>query len=64
MANTKTITDRKLRKSLKRSQRKRLKTLNSGLSLAVRSKLRRARKEKHIGLRSFLAKEKAAAAAE
>lgn len=63
MANTKNTPDRKLRKSLKRAQRRRLKSLDSGLSLAQRVKLRRARKEKHIGLRAWLAAQNKAAEA-
>ena len=61
MPNTKPVNDRNLRKSLKRSQRRRLKALDAGLSLQQRQKLRRARKEKHVGLRAFLAAEKKAA---
>lgn len=57
MANTKNIKDNTgLRKALKRAQRRRLKAVDQGLSHATRIKLRRARKEKHVGLRAFLAK--------
>ena len=63
MANTSSTEDRKLRKSLKRAQRRRLKALDGTLSLKQRSKLRRARKDKFIGLRAFLAAEKKAAEA-
>ena len=55
MANTKNNTDTALRKSLKRAQRKRLKAVDAGLSFELRQKLRRARAEKTIGLRQFLA---------
>lgn len=61
MANTKKVDDRKLRKSLKRAQRRRLKAVDLDLALPLRIKLRRARKEKHVGLRAFLAKEQATA---
>ena len=64
MANTKNIEDRNLRKGLKRSQRRRLKALDAGLNLQQRQQLRRARKEKHVGLRSWLAEQKKAAEAE
>jgi hypothetical protein len=47
--NTKSLTDRNLRKSLK--------VVNHTLTPAQRNKLRRARAEKHIGLRAFMAKE-------
>jgi len=57
MANTKSIkTDKHLRRSLKRAQRRRLKAVDQGLDATTRNKLRRARKEKHVGLRAFLAK--------
>lgn len=55
--NTKSLTDRNLRKSLKRAARRRLKVVNHTLTPAQRNKLRRARAEKHIGLRAFMAKE-------
>lgn len=65
MADTKKIKDRDLRKSLKRSQRTRLKAVEAGLTLAQRKKLRRVRKEEFVGTRAFLAAEaKAAAKAE
>ena len=54
MANTKTVSDRNLRKSLKRAARRRLKKLDYDLSSAQRDKLRRARAEKHIGIKQFL----------
>ena len=57
MANTKNISDRNLRKALKRSQRRRLKAIDAGLSLKQRQQLRRARAEKHVGLRSWLAEQ-------
>jgi hypothetical protein len=63
MANTKKVPDRKLRKSLKRAQRRRLKAIDSGLSLAQRVKLRRARKEKHVGIRAWLTAQQKAAEA-
>jgi hypothetical protein len=56
MANTKTLEDKSLRKSLKRAARKRLKALDKSLDAPTRDKLRRARKEKMVGLRTFLAK--------
>ena len=57
MANTKNVKDNTgLRKALKRAQRRRLKAVDQGLDHATRGKLRRARKEKHVGLRVFLAK--------
>jgi hypothetical protein len=59
MANPTQITDRNLRKSLKRSQRKALKAVDVALTAALRDKLRRARKEKKVGLRAFLATNKA-----
>lgn len=49
--------DRSLRKSLKRAARRRLKAADFALTPKQRDKLRRARAEKHIGLRAFLAKE-------
>ncbi|MBM4343073.1 MAG: hypothetical protein FJ100_06815 [Deltaproteobacteria bacterium] len=57
MANTKNL-DGNLRKALKRAARKKLKAVESGLTLEQRTKLRRARKEKHIGVRAFLATQK------
>jgi hypothetical protein len=57
MANTKNVQNISLRKSLKRAQRRRLKAVIGSLSTAIRDKLRRARKEKMVGLRAFLAKE-------
>ena len=56
--NTKTIADRTLAKSLKRAGRRRLKLLEAGLTVEQRKNLRRARKEKTIGLKAFLAKTK------
>lgn len=56
MANTKKL-DLPLRKALKRAARRKLKALNTTLSTELRNKLRRARKEKHVGLRAFLKKE-------
>ena len=61
MPNTKQIEDRGLRKSIKRSQRSRLKTVESSLTLEQRRKLRRARKEEFVGTRAVLAAEKKAA---
>lgn len=58
MANTTQITDRNLRKALKRSQRKALKAVDVALTAPQRDKLRRARKEKKVGLRAFLAANK------
>ena len=62
MANTKNVEDRNLRKSLKRSQRTRLKAVEATLTLAQRRKLRRTRKEEFVGTRAFLEAEKKAAA--
>jgi len=56
MANTKSVETTTLRKSLKRALRRRLKAVDASLTSESRNKLRRARKEKHIGLRAFLAK--------
>lgn len=56
--NTKNLTDRNLAKSLKRAGRRRLKALNKTLTSEQRTNLRRARKEKTIGLRTFLSKQK------
>lgn len=56
--NTKNLTDRMLAKSLKRAGRRRLKLLENGLTMEQRKALRRARKEKTIGLKTFLAKNK------
>lgn len=50
MANTTQITDRNLRKSLKRSQRKALKAVDVALT-APRRQARRARKEKKVSTR-------------
>ena len=55
--NTTKIEDRNLRKSLKRAARRRLKAVDVALTADQRSKLRRARAEKHIGLRAFLSKQ-------
>jgi hypothetical protein len=55
--NTKSIESKNLRKALKHAARTRLKATNAALTNEQRSKLRRARAEKHIGLRAFLAKE-------
>lgn len=57
MANTKGL-DHGIRKAKKRSARKALKAVEAGLSLQQRIKLRRSRKEKHIGVRAFLATNK------
>lgn len=62
MANTHKFTDRNLRKSIKRSQRARLKAVNFELTREQRAKLRRIRKEEFVGLRAFLAAEAKAAA--
>lgn len=56
--NTKKLADRNLAKSLKRAARGRLKLLENGLTVDQRKALRRARKEKTIGLKTFLAKQK------
>ena len=56
--NTKNLADRNLAKSLKRAGRRRLKLLENGLTTEQRKALRRARKEKTIGLKTFLAKAK------
>lgn len=57
MANTLNLKETPaLRKGLKRAARKRLKAVETGLTNEQRDKLRRARKEKTIGLRAFLAK--------
>jgi hypothetical protein len=56
--NTKKIENRNLRKSLKRASRSRLKLLDNGLTVEQRKALRRARKEKTVGLKAFLAKQK------
>ena len=58
MANTKSVTDTQFRKSLKRAQRKRLKAVEKKLTVPQRTKLRRARKEKQVGVRAFLATNK------
>ena len=55
--NTTTLKKNPLRKALKHAARKRLKAVEKGLTNEQRSKLRRARAEKHIGTRQFLAKE-------
>lgn len=58
MANTKSVKENvTLRKALKRAQRRNLKGLDAKLTSEQRNKLRRARKEKMVGLRAFLAKE-------
>lgn len=60
MADTKSIKEnRNLRKALKRAQRRRLKAVGFALTNDQRDKLRRARAEKMIGLRAFLASKKA-----
>jgi hypothetical protein len=46
-----------IRKSLKRAQRKRLVAVSVGMSVELRKKLRKHRKEAKIGVRAFLAKE-------
>ena len=56
--NTKKLADRNLAKSLKRAARGRLKLLENGLTVDQRKALRRARKEKTIGLKTFLATQK------
>lgn len=53
---TKQLENRDLAKALKRAARKRLKALYNGLTVEQRTNLRRARKEKTIGLKTFLAK--------
>ena len=58
MANTKTIADRNLRKSAKRAARRRLVALSVSLTSDQRNKLRRARAEKTIGIKQFLASQK------
>ncbi len=59
MANTTQLKDNRiLRKALKRSQRKALKLVDVKLTAVQRGKLRRARKEKKVGLRQFLATNK------
>ncbi|MCO4763062.1 MAG: hypothetical protein KC502_16210 [Myxococcales bacterium] len=58
MANTKTITDRNLRKSAKRAARRRLVALDVALSPKQRRALRRARAEKNIGIKQFLGSQK------
>ena len=63
MANTKNLKNNpKLRKAIKRCLRRNLKAAEVTLTVEQRSKLRRARKEKKIGLRAFLATEAKAAA--
>ena len=54
--NTKNLKSNGLRKALKHAARKRLKAIEAGLSHEQRGKLRRARAEKHIGVKAFLAK--------
>jgi hypothetical protein len=46
------------RKAKKRASRKALKAIECGLTHTQRTALRRARKEKHIGVKAFLAKAK------
>lgn len=58
MANTKSVENRNLRKSAKRAARRRLKALDMALTPDQRNKLRRARAEKHIGIKQFLASQK------
>lgn len=57
MPNTKSLShaDRKMKK---RAGRKALKAIESGLSHTQRTALRRARAEKHVGVKAFLAKAK------
>ncbi len=62
MANTKQIKDPSLRKSIKRSQRRRLKAVEASLTLQQRRKLRRNRKEEFVGTKAFLEAESRAAA--
>ena len=58
MANTKSITDRAMRKGIKRSQRKRLKELFGTLSRKERANLRK----EPTGLRKFVAENQKAEA--
>ena len=59
MADTRKITDRKMRKGVKRSQRKALKTA----ALDLTGKDRRALRKEPRGIRAYLAEKAAAAAA-
>lgn len=52
MANTKNITDRGMRKGVKRSQRKALKAVKGDLTLKERKSLRK----EPMGVRAFIAK--------
>jgi hypothetical protein len=56
MANTKNITDRTERKSAKRTQRKALKKVITGLGPKDNKKFR---KSEHTGVRAFLAEQNA-----
>ena len=58
MANTKSITDRAMRKGIKRSQRKRLKELFGTLNRKQRASLRK----EPTGLRKFVAENQPAEA--
>lgn len=58
MANTKNLNHAQ-RKTAKRVARQKLKAVEAKLTTEQRNKLRRARKEKHIGVRAFLASSKA-----
>ena len=51
MANTKSVTDRAMRKGIKRSQRKRLKALAETLTKKERASLRK----EPMGIRKFIA---------
>ena len=51
MANTKQFTDRKMRKGIKRSQRKKLKAIKAGLTPTERRQLRKEPQ----GIRAFIA---------
>lgn len=55
--NTTNLKRDPLRKALKHAARTRLKKVEAGLTNVQRTKLRRARAEKHIGVRAFLKKE-------
>ncbi len=59
MADTKKFTDRKMRKGVKRSQRKALKAASQALT----GKDRRALRKEPQGIRAYLAEKAAAAAA-
>jgi hypothetical protein len=59
MANTSTL-DSKARKAAKRAARKELRGLYKNLTAEQKSKLRRARADKKVGIKAFLASEKKA----